>query len=427
MRCVSLFLALVCNSAFASTWNAPTGNLSDVQNAVNSASHGDTVTIPAGTFVWNNTLKIHKSLIIKGQGMNSTFILRHMGHAKDLIVIKPTSDVPVRITGINFDAENIGQNYNQLVSVSVRGPQGGSWGLTQIRIDHCHFTGGVDAVEWNYYAYGVVDHCTFLDCPYAVVSYADGDSAWSRPIEFGTSNEDYIENCTFVMDSNLDYFDTLTDADFGGRMCMRHCKVNFRKFTAAYQFGSIWMMHGNQAYWTGNQEQDNVRGAITLELYDNTVVTNQAYRIIYLRGGQTVAYNNKFTFPNSNPPIASMTEEEGYDGPGTDEDWFNPLRTTWPAEDQVNNSFFWGNTVNGAAQSDGNFSDWNVPPDNIFIQEDRDYWTTPPSSSTATIYPSPGYPSSPSYPAKTYYAPVTSYKAFKYPHPLTTQGLTGGN
>jgi hypothetical protein len=229
------------------------------------------------------------------------------------------------------------------------------------------------------------------------------------------------------MDSNLDYFDTLTDADFGGRMCMRHCKVDFRKFTAAYEFGSIWMMHGNQAYWTGNQEQDNVRGAITLELYDNTVVTNQAYRIIYLRGGQTVAYNNKFTFPNSNPPIVSMTEEEGYDGPGTNEDWFNPLRTTWPAEDQVNNSFFWGNTVNGAAQSDGNFSDWNVPPDNTFIQEDRDYWTTPPSSSTATIYPSPGYPSSPNYPANAYYAPVTSYKAFKYPHPLTTQGFTGGN
>lgn len=228
------------------------------------------------------------------------------------------------------------------------------------------------------------------------------------------------------MDSNLDYFDTLTDANFGGRMCMRHCKVDFRKFTAAYEFGSIWMMHGNQAYWTGNQEQDNVRGAITLELYDNTVVTNQAYRIIYLRGGQTVAYNNKFTFPNSNPPIASMTEEEGYDGPSTDEDWFNPLRTTWPAEDQVNNSFFWGNTVNGAAQSDENLGDWNVPPDNIFIQEDRDYWTTPPSSSTATIYPSHGYPSSPSYPAKAYYAPVTSYQAFKYPHPLTTQGFTGG-
>src|ERR1700741_1013749 len=83
MRCVSLFLALLCNSALASTWNAPTGNLSDVQKTVNSAANGDTVTIPAGTFVWNNTLRIRKSLVIKGQGRNSTFILRHMGHAKD--------------------------------------------------------------------------------------------------------------------------------------------------------------------------------------------------------------------------------------------------------------------------------------------------------------------------------------------------------
>ena len=48
------------------------------------------------------------------------------------------------------------------------------------------------------------------DCPYAVISYADGDYDWSRPIAFGTASADYVENCTFTMDSNISYFDTLT-------------------------------------------------------------------------------------------------------------------------------------------------------------------------------------------------------------------------
>jgi hypothetical protein len=109
---------------------------------------------------------------------------------------------------MNFNAKNIGQNYHRLPCVSVWGPKGENWGLTQIRIDHCYFTGGVNAVEWILYASGVVDHCTFLDGPYAVISYADGDYAWSRPIAFGTSNEDYVEDCTFLMDSQISCFDT---------------------------------------------------------------------------------------------------------------------------------------------------------------------------------------------------------------------------
>jgi hypothetical protein len=242
MRKIFLFLALVSNSAFATTWNAPSGNLSDVQRTVNSASSGDTVIIPSGAFVWNGTLSINKSLILQGQGETSTFINRAtpISQTNELIAIKPLSNIPIRVTGINFNAKNIGQNYHRLPCVSVWGPKGGSWGLTQIRIDHCYFTGGVNAVEWILYAYGVVDHCTFLDCPYAVISYADGDYAWSRPIAFGTSNEDYVEDCTFIMDSQISYFDTLTDEDFGGRMCMRYCTIDFSKFTAGYEFGSAY-------------------------------------------------------------------------------------------------------------------------------------------------------------------------------------------
>jgi hypothetical protein len=430
MRPLSFFfLALLSNSALAATWNSPTGKLSDVQNTVNSAASGDTVLLPSGTFVWNGTLSITKSLILKGQGVTSTFINRATPLPGGSIIpavleVNPASDVPIRVTGIAWNAESIGQNYDRLPAITVNGPDSG---CTQVRIDHCSFTGGVCAVDWEGWAYGVVDHCTFTDCPYAVQSYADNNTAWMRPIQFGTANEVYVEDCTFIMDGQITYFDTLTDEDFGGRMCMRYSTIDFSKFTAAYDFGSVWMTHGNQSYWA-NSEAEDLRGACTLELYNNTVTTNQAFRILYLRGGQTVCYNNDFNFPNSTPPISSMTEEEGYDGPGTSEDWFNPLRKTWPAEDQVNNTFFWDNTYNGAPQDSGEFSGWETT-DSIVIQEGRDYFLSEPGGSTATKYPVPGSPSSTNYSKgamSSYYAPVTSYTAFRYPHPLTDSGFTGG-
>lgn len=418
MRTLFRFLlfssVLFCTKAFAKTIEALTGNLSDVQSAINLANPGDTVAIPSGNFSWNGTLSITQSLILQGNGSNSTFISRAtpITYTDELVAIDPGSDVPVRVTGINFNSSSIGQQYDRLPCISVWGPQGGNWGLTQIRIDNCYFTGGVDAVEWNYYAYGVVDSSTFHDCAYAIVAYSDGDYDWSRPIVYGSSNADYVEDCSFIMDSGISYFDTLTDQNRGGRLVMRYCNFDFSQFVG-YEFGSIWMTHGNQAYWTGNPDSDNARAGIILELYNNSIIVNQGYRLAYLRGGRAVVYNNTFTCLNSSPQIVSMTEEEGYDNR-----WFSIFRTLWPAEDQVNNSFFWGNTINGQAQTADDFGIWQGPQDAIFIQQNRDYWLQPPNLTTVTIYPQPLPPSLPTYPVSIYYAPVISYTAFTYPHPL---------
>ncbi len=200
---------------------------------------------------------------------------------------------------------------------------------------------------------------------------------------------------------------------------MRHNTFDLSKFVGL-NFGAIWMIHGNQAYWTGNQATDNARGGILLELYNNTITVNQGYRIIYLRGGRTVAYDNTFTFLNSSPPIVSPTEEEGYPGDGS------PATTrplVWPAEDQVNNSFFWNNTIDGRAQASTDIVNWQTPQDNTFIRLNRDYFLRPPNSTTATNYPRPGSPSLPNYPASTFYAPVTSYTAVPISSSAAISGL----
>ena len=103
------------------------GNLTDVQSAVALANPGDTVAIPSGHFSWNGGRSITKSLILQGAGSNPTFISRTtpMNYTGELVTVQPSSDVPVRVTGISFNASSIGQNYNRLPCVAVWGPQGG--------------------------------------------------------------------------------------------------------------------------------------------------------------------------------------------------------------------------------------------------------------------------------------------------------------
>src|SRR5215469_12932411 len=113
MRTLIRFLlfssVLFCTKAFANTINANSGSLSDVQAAVSSANPGDTVVVPSGNFSWNGALSITKSLILKGNGSNSTFISRAtpITYTGELVTIAPGSDVPVRVTGINFNSSSI--------------------------------------------------------------------------------------------------------------------------------------------------------------------------------------------------------------------------------------------------------------------------------------------------------------------------------
>ena len=67
-----LFGVLVGGVARAKTVTAPSCELSAVQSAVDSASAGDTVVIPAGSCTWNGTLSITKPMTLKGSGTAKT-------------------------------------------------------------------------------------------------------------------------------------------------------------------------------------------------------------------------------------------------------------------------------------------------------------------------------------------------------------------
>jgi len=69
MKFLPIFSALILLSTkvFSNTVNASSGNLSDVQSAVNRANPGDTVMVPAGSFSWKSGLSITKALTCKAK------------------------------------------------------------------------------------------------------------------------------------------------------------------------------------------------------------------------------------------------------------------------------------------------------------------------------------------------------------------------
>jgi len=88
-------------------------------------------------------------------------------------------------------------------------------------------------------------------------------------------------------------------------------------------------------------------------------------------------------------PRSVLQEEEAWDS-----DAFSPVRTVWPAMDQITNSFIWANTRNGTASVSVVNYDASV---DTFIVENRDWWAHAPAARNA----------------------ISDYVPLAYPHPLT--------
>ena len=72
---IFLLIALFAVKTHAATVTAASCNASDVQTAVNSASNGDTVMIPACSQTnWSSTVTITKGITLQGAGQGQTIL-----------------------------------------------------------------------------------------------------------------------------------------------------------------------------------------------------------------------------------------------------------------------------------------------------------------------------------------------------------------
>lgn len=410
MRKLLLFLVLFFDLfpaiSWASTVTANSCSYSDVSSAVVNALAGDTIVIPSCTASWTSTLTINKSITISGAGGGSTKIIN--SGSNPFINITLPSDVPVRITGIYFD--KVSNNGTDKYSITVSGQIKGSFGVTKIRIDHNTFNKGKRALYWMGWAYGVIDHNNFINCDIAVAPQGDDNYAWARPILAGTANALFIEDNTFTINNNVEYEPNEQIYHFSGaRTVIRNNTFDARTYTA----GSSMFMesHGNINLYAGNN--NDMRGQPLIELYNNNFYAYTTYRMIYLRGGSSLVYNNTMTTQSGSTAAIQLTEEEGWTSGGTFSP--KPAASAWPAQDQINNSFFWNNTLNGSSVTNIVF---NASQDSTFIQQNRDYFMHAPQATGGmeTYTGRAGGTMTFSSSGVNAYYPYTAYI---YPHPLT--------
>ena len=386
---LTLTASVFVEHACAATNTAASCSLSAVTAAIAASSDGDTVIVPAGSATWESAITVTKAISIIGAGTNSTFITS--GSGDYVLDFSPSNDKPIRLSKFNFSISNTSHT---LVYVGATHSP-----VTAFRVDHCWFNRGARALYAPNYCYGVIDHCTFVNSPMAIGLDADNDTSWSRPIVPGTTNTVVIEDNLFRIDgSYADDFGDMILQQQGSRACTR-----FNTFDATGNTHNAcwWESHGNEGYVTDPVTHNptsppHYRGQPLLELYGNTFTHYTAYRLFQIRGGSTLAYSNTVTqTTGSRPAYFYLWEEEAWQTA-----FFNPLRTVWPADDQITNTFFWANTYNGSAVTASDVYFDLYPNPNPFIQENRDFWMQAPNSTNGR-------------PAGIY----SSYTPLVYPHP----------
>ncbi len=321
-------------------------------------------------------------------------------------------DAPLRITGIGFNSTTS----NSGVHVLIRGKtSNGTYAtISKLRVDHCKFTGGTRALYASGWVEGVVDHNTFYNCNIGIGVSGDDNASWARPIQPGTVHAVCIEDNTFLCDNNI------SAAPAQSIYCQEGARVTARRNTldttrmTSYD-GVFFDSHGNQpgaspikdacAPVTGNA----MRGEPLVEVYENTVNVHHTWQHADYRSGVVFVYNNHYSYLSGVVGGTLVLKEEEVAPYGV----FNPLRTLtyggYPANDQINNSHFWGNTMTYKGVSPNVTTNITTATlkcptqEAAFIKAGRDYWMSPPSSTTGN-------------PVGKYYP----YTPLVYPHPLVS-------
>jgi hypothetical protein len=275
----TFLLALLLSGAVnvgAATRTAASCSQVDVQNALNAASAGDTVIIPAGTCHWTNrvtwnappnvTLLGSGNLSVLGGGDATVIVDDYLSQAQ-LLSIGTNASGTFRLAGITFKGGT-----GSLKEAGILGLGGTS---TQMRVDHIHmttstYTSSANMGKWILFGNlnGVVDHSVFDSVKISEMLFSGdgvGDQAWAAATGFGTSNFIFLEDNQFNGGSDPNapgsFVGTIEDCNGGGRFVIR--------------YNTIAGMGVGQTHPTGSANRG--RGCRAHELYGNTATASPSF------------------------------------------------------------------------------------------------------------------------------------------------------
>ena len=273
----------LARSSSAATINAASCSATDVQTAINSASNGDIISMPAGTCTWTCTtncpaVHINKPVSLIGAGESSTTIIDDSttGYPKNALTVdfSSSSDTFIRISGFTLQHSAGAQDSDASIQVYP----GGS-GLASVRIDHITAIGLPRWLIASTPAIGLIDHVTISNSD--MLFTADYTTEWNRTLTLGSNDAWYIEDSSFTYSA---WVDGVLDCTYGSRVVFRHNTITIPS-------GS-----GFTGYLVGNHGYDTpVRGCMAMEVYNNTFTHNSSNYLsgaIQFRGGTGVVFNN---------------------------------------------------------------------------------------------------------------------------------------
>ena len=246
----------------------------------NSAQDGDTITLPAGTFVWLNGVTISKSIVIQGAGIDQTIIQDNVPRTSPNFgrLFSVSASGTWRLTGFTL-------TFGTVASIGGQGTINLSGSSHAFRIDHVKFNdlynGGINTTGdlW-----GVIDHCNFISSRALLGIFIGhdnwggvgtyGDNSWAQPTNLGSNQFIFVEDNTYSGSAGVQDF---VDGLGGSRYVVRHNVTTN---------GSIGGGHGTDS----GQRRRSVRA---FEIYNNTMIATYLFPMSsYMRGGTGVIYNN---------------------------------------------------------------------------------------------------------------------------------------
>jgi hypothetical protein len=259
------------------------------------AADGDTITIPAGTFVWTRGVAITKNVTIQGQTTVDTKAhisndltklvdkLERVSGGQAFINLNTNGGTATpRVTGIDFtgDGGTQGNTMHNGIAIRINGSK-------PVRVDHCVFENlNADTInQVNGANFGVLDHCWlrrittgtgFIHCymgNYGGQKYGDG--AFVEAAGWGGPNFFFQEDC---LAEGSDYYGG-NDVSIGGKLVYRHNEI---------ENGQVGT-HGTARHGTTN------RGSRALEVYQNTYHMIANHSPQGCDGGSVLFWGNRFT------------------------------------------------------------------------------------------------------------------------------------
>jgi hypothetical protein len=299
---------------------------SAVQTAINSASSGDTVTVPSGSCTWSSTVTISgKALTLQGATTCSGSPLTCTDNTvinTSVLAISVTGSATkfVSISGLTLNISG-GDPNNGVVAF------GGTEGDAAFRFHHSHLTITGSAAMVGVVAigsvYGLIDHLVVSNSAtnnHTFLIHGDwatgGFHSWARANSFGTNGAIYIEDSVFTLTHQTD---GLLDGFTGGRVVFRYNTATF----GGSESGS-WDTIGFHGTDSGFY-----RSFFSAEMYGNTMTNNMPSAItpFHLRGGTGLVYSN--TFNGSGGWHGINLQNYRADGNGPYSNWGACNGTNW--------------------------------------------------------------------------------------------------